>query len=73
MIYCWCSSPEELSKTYKDNPNLCWKCEQKEETFYHGGWMCINTKNVMDPITLIQTLKFNLPRKPEISTFVVIS
>lgn len=28
MIYCWCSSSEKLSKMYKDNSNLCWKCEQ---------------------------------------------
>lgn len=40
--------PEKLSRIYKRDSNICWKCEQHEEIFYLAWETCKKNKK-MDP------------------------
>ena len=68
MMYRWYLTPDKLSKMYNGVTNVCWKCSQGEETFYHLWWTCEKAKKNWDQICIIiqKILKVNIQKKQEL-------
>uniref|UniRef100_A0A670K5V5 Reverse transcriptase domain-containing protein n=1 Tax=Podarcis muralis TaxID=64176 RepID=A0A670K5V5_PODMU len=67
MFYRWYITPMKLSKMYKVS-NKCWKCNDKEGSFYHMWWECRKVKQFWENIyiELKKILKYTFKKKPEI-------
>uniref|UniRef100_A0A670ICM2 Reverse transcriptase domain-containing protein n=1 Tax=Podarcis muralis TaxID=64176 RepID=A0A670ICM2_PODMU len=66
MLYRWYLSPTKLAKMYKVD-NKCWKCKNKEGTFFHQWWECKKIKCFWEEIynELKRMLKYTFVKKPE--------
>lgn len=67
MFYRWYLTPMKLSKMYKVD-NKCWKCKDKEGSFYHMWWECGKVKQFWEKIyiELKKILKYTFTKKSEI-------
>uniref|UniRef100_A0A670IED3 Reverse transcriptase domain-containing protein n=1 Tax=Podarcis muralis TaxID=64176 RepID=A0A670IED3_PODMU len=67
MFYRWYITPVKLSKMYKTS-SKCWKCKDKEGSFYHLWWECRKVKEFWERIyaELKKILKYAFTKKPEI-------
>lgn len=45
MFYRWHMSPAKLAKMFPNVASKCWKCRNKEGTYYHMWWTCDRVKN----------------------------
>uniref|UniRef100_A0A670IZP3 Reverse transcriptase domain-containing protein n=1 Tax=Podarcis muralis TaxID=64176 RepID=A0A670IZP3_PODMU len=66
MLYRWYMTPVKLAKMYKTD-NKCWKCRQKEGTFYHLWWECRKVKSFWEEIynEMKKILSYTFVKKPE--------
>uniref|UniRef100_A0A670KAD3 Reverse transcriptase domain-containing protein n=1 Tax=Podarcis muralis TaxID=64176 RepID=A0A670KAD3_PODMU len=67
MIYRWYMTPVKLAKIYHLSDNKCWKCKEKEGTFFHLWWTCPKVKAFWEKIynELKKVFKYTFSKKPE--------
>uniref|UniRef100_A0A670IBL2 Reverse transcriptase domain-containing protein n=1 Tax=Podarcis muralis TaxID=64176 RepID=A0A670IBL2_PODMU len=66
MFYRWYMTPVKLAKMYKTD-NKCWKCKDKEGTFFHQWWECKKVRSFWEMIynELKKMLRYTFVKKPE--------
>uniref|UniRef100_A0A670K4U7 Uncharacterized protein n=1 Tax=Podarcis muralis TaxID=64176 RepID=A0A670K4U7_PODMU len=67
MMYRWYLTPVKLVKIYHNCDNLCWKCKEKEGTFYHMWWTCSKVKDFWGKNynEFLKMMKYTFMKKPE--------
>uniref|UniRef100_A0A670IZE6 Reverse transcriptase domain-containing protein n=1 Tax=Podarcis muralis TaxID=64176 RepID=A0A670IZE6_PODMU len=66
MFYRWYLTPVKLAKMY-GICNKCWKCREREGSFYHMWWECQKVKEFWEGVynELKKILRYTFVKKPE--------
>uniref|UniRef100_A0A670HPA6 Reverse transcriptase domain-containing protein n=1 Tax=Podarcis muralis TaxID=64176 RepID=A0A670HPA6_PODMU len=66
MFYRWYLTPVKLARMY-GSCNKCWKCKEKEGSFYHMWWECQKVKKFWESVynELKKILRYTFVERPE--------
>uniref|UniRef100_A0A670JGC5 Reverse transcriptase domain-containing protein n=1 Tax=Podarcis muralis TaxID=64176 RepID=A0A670JGC5_PODMU len=66
MFYRWYMTPAKLAKMY-GICNKCWKCKEREGSFYHMWWECQKVKGFWESVynEMKKILRYTFIKKPE--------
>lgn len=66
MFYRWYMTPVKLARMY-GSCNKCWKCKEREGTFYHLWWECQKVKGFWESVynEMKKILSYTFVKKPE--------
>uniref|UniRef100_A0A670IA38 Reverse transcriptase zinc-binding domain-containing protein n=1 Tax=Podarcis muralis TaxID=64176 RepID=A0A670IA38_PODMU len=66
MFYRWYLTPVKLAKMY-GTCNKCWKCREREGSFFHMWWECQKVKEFWEGVynELKKILRYTFVKKPE--------